>query len=422
MKKLSLLFALLPVLFWGCNSESAGTAEIRSEYPGSVNIALENPAAISRQDELIYLDIAEIKAAQPTFNPGAFVVFAGKTELPGQAIDADGDGNPETIAVLADFTANQRHQLTLFFAEKGAKMRDYPKRTQAEIAHKFGGHFENRKYIGGEFRNVQSLRVPPEHTDHSFFIRYEGPGWESDKVGYRFYLDWRNASDIFGKTTPEMVLQNVGLDGFDSYHEMSDWGMDILKVGESLGIGSIGMWHDGKAHRVAKTDSLRSDVLANGAIYSQIRTVYSGWEIAGKTYDLISDLSITAGSRLTRHDVHISGNPENLCTGIVKHPETRLLNKSVNAGGWGYLATFGKQSLNADKLGMAVLFRQADFLSFESDDHSEVVVLKPKSGKLQYYFLAAWELEPDGIRTESEFMKYLDELVEKLNQPVTVKF
>ena len=34
-----------------------------------------------------------------------------------------------------------------------------------------------------------------------------------------------------------MVLPEVGLDGYDSYHEMSDWGADILKVGNRLGMG-----------------------------------------------------------------------------------------------------------------------------------------------------------------------------------------
>lgn len=70
----------------------------------------------------------------------------------------------------------------------------------AEISVKDDGKWENRKYIGGTaFKNVQTLKLAKEHTDHSFDIRYEGPGWESNKVGYRLYLDWRNAIDIFGK-------------------------------------------------------------------------------------------------------------------------------------------------------------------------------------------------------------------------------
>ena len=33
-----------------------------------------------------------------------------------------------------------------------------------------------------------------------------------------------------------MVLQDVGQDGYDSYHEMADWGMDVLKVGDAAGV------------------------------------------------------------------------------------------------------------------------------------------------------------------------------------------
>ena len=112
-------------------------------------------------------------------------------------------------------------------------------KTYAEVSVKEGGKWEGRKYIGGTFKNVQKLKLAPEHTDHSFDIRYEGPGWESNKIGYRLYLDWRNAIDIFGKKTEKIILPQVGQDGFDSYHEMSDWGADILKAGKGIGIGSV---------------------------------------------------------------------------------------------------------------------------------------------------------------------------------------
>ena len=106
--------------------------------------------------------------------------------------------------------------------------------TYAELSRKTGGSWEGREYMDGEFENVDSLDVPKEHTDHSWYIRYEGPGWENKQVGYRLYLDWRNAIDIFGKKVDTMVLSKVGQDGFDSYHENADWGQDILKAGKSM--------------------------------------------------------------------------------------------------------------------------------------------------------------------------------------------
>jgi hypothetical protein len=417
----SIFYSILSaLLIAGCEGSNDGDPKTKEEYPGRFQLRVENPAAVERPDEAVIVKVSEIKAKTPGFNPGAFIVLSGGKELASQADDLDGDGASDRIVFVSDFRAKQKKTFVIRYADEGEKIRPYPKRTQAELSQKFGGRFQNRKYLGGAFQNIQSLRVPPEHTDHSFFIRYEGPGWESDKVGYRFYLDWRNAIDFFGKKIPGMVLQNVGQDGFDSYHAMSDWGMDVLKVGESLGIGTLGMWAEGKAERVSVTDSVFCSIVVNGPVLSQIRTKYSGWKAGTSKIDLVSDLSITAGSRLTRHTVQATGNPSNLCTGIVKMDSTELLAPAGPGGEWTYLATWGKQSLNNDLLGLAVFFHTRDLIRTAEDKFSHVVVLKPEDGSLTYWFAAAWEQETDGIRSAEAFAAYLDETVSRLNGPLTV--
>jgi len=354
------------------------------------------------------------------FNPDAFVVLAGNDELASQATDKDADGTPDEIAFVCNLSAGESKDVSILYASEGTKEREYTKRTQAEISHKIEGKWVKRGYIDGQFKNVDFLRVPPQHTDHSWFIRYEGPGWESDKVGYRFYLDWRNAVDIFGKKTAAMALQNAGQDGFDSYHEMSGWGMDVLKVGGSLGIGSIGMWVADSAQRVEKTDSITCQIVSNGVIQSTIKTDYYGWQIDSNSYNLSASLSIEAGSRLTRCDLKLDSNPENLCTGIVKHDSAEIINSTDESGEWRYLATYGKQTLNNDNLGMAVLYKKSELDKVAEDKHSDVVVLKPADGILTYYYLAAWELEPDGIKDKESFISYLNDTISKLNNPVSV--
>ncbi len=417
----SLLSLGLILLLLGCSSKDEGNNLLSKTYPESINLSVKNPAAFARQDAAIVLELAKLKTKAPNFNDKAFVVLHEAQELTSQTNDLDGDHQADQIVCIANFAANETKTLTIRYAQSGALAREYPKRTHAELSHKAGGKFVNRKYEGGAFQNVQALRVPPEHTDHSFYLRYEGPGWESDKVGYRFYLDWRNATDIFGKKTAEMVLQNVGQDGFDSYHAMLDWGMDVLKVGESLGIGSLAMWHEDKANRVAQTDSVACAIMANGAVQSQIQTNYFGWKIGNSSYHVVSDLSITAGSRLTKHVVNISGNPENLCTGIVKLDSTQFLLSPDASAGWVYMATYGKQSLAQDRLGMAVLYHKNDLIKITEDQHSLVVVLKPANGALTYYFLGAWEQEPNGIKTAEEFEAYLNQTVAELNAPLVAE-
>ncbi|MDP6882350.1 MAG: DUF4861 family protein, partial [Alteromonas macleodii] len=85
-------------------------------------------------------------------------------------------------------------------------------RAHAELSVRTGGEWQDAVYSaeGFSFEEVTSFTSPPQLTDHSYFLRYEGPGWESDQMGYRLYLDWRNAIDVFVKANDSVVLPEVG--------------------------------------------------------------------------------------------------------------------------------------------------------------------------------------------------------------------
>lgn len=400
---------------------SAGTLAAQNsvqEFPKSFSIVVTNPLPQPRTQVLVKIDEQLLHQHIPAFNSHAFVVLDGKKEIASQYNRGD-QKNKGIVLVLDQLPARGSKTLSIRYKEEGSVQRSYTKRTQAEISHKVGGEFKNRKYVGGSFQNIDSLRVPDEHTDHSYYIRYEGPGWESDKVGYRFYLDWRNAVDVFGKTTDAVVLQQVGQDGFDSYHEMQDWGMDVLKVGKSLGVGSLAIFQDGKAIRIEKTDSVNARISENGVVYSSITTNYYGWQLADQKLDIESILGIHAGSRLTHHQVTAIGStPQNFSTGLIKDAKAKLHSSTGDKSSWGYLASWGPQSLNNDQLGIAVLFRAKDLQEFTQDENSHVVKLKPTQQGIEYYFLAAWELEPGGIKTEAQFLEYLKQTAKELANPV----
>ncbi len=414
MRKILPLILILS-LFLGCRGKTDANSS-------ALQITLTNPSNFPGVDELIQIDVAQLKQRLPDFDFDNFAVFESDNEIPAQALDCDGDGLVDKIGFLLSFQAKEKKVVEISSAQKNEEKKTFPRRAYAGLSHKFGGHFENKKYIGGEFKNVRFARVPQEHTDHSGYFRYEGPGWESDKVGYRFYLDWRNAIDIFGKKTSEIVLPKVGQDNFDSYHEMSDWGMDIFKVGNSLGIGSIGMFVQNQVKMVAETDSVTCAILAEGPIWAHIQTRYLGWKVGDKKFDLVSNLSIAGGGRMTRHNVEISNGAPNLCTGFAKHEDCELL-KPVenNENGWQYLGYWGKQSLAGDNLGIAIFYWQKDLLELTEDDVNHIVILQPRNGKVDYYFLAAWEQEPGGIKTLEEFREHLEDLRVRLDNPILVE-
>jgi hypothetical protein len=396
----------------------ASSAQINAkEYPLSVSVKLLNTLKIPRNEEFILVSVKDLQKIEPSFNPKSFIVLDKGKEIPSQLLE--GDGAACIAFVIDDLRGNEERTLEVRFSNKTKVPKDYPKRTQVELSHKVGGTWANRKYEGGSFANVSKLNVPADHKDHSYYLRYEGPGWESDKVGYRLYLDQRNAIDVFGKKTPAMVLQGVGLDGFESYHHMQTWGMDVMKVGKSLGLGSVGAINNTKVSRVEVTDSVSFTIRENGNIFSSFDVKYSGWKIGKTKTDLLANTTISAGSRLSHLSLNSSNIIDSLCTGIVRDENAKVFRKDGDSGSFGYVATFGKQSLNSDELGLAVFFSSDVFSHFSNDEFSHLVVFEP-SQRVDYYIMAAWALEPNGIADEATFLKEVEEIAQQLTSPVKV--
>ncbi|UTF59479.1 glycoside hydrolase family 88 protein [Gilvimarinus sp. DA14] len=397
-------------------------ASVAKQAQSIASIVLSNPSEFARSDEPYFISYNELGVSGSSAATLGFVVDG--EAIPSQAIDRDGDGNDDSLFTLIDIEASASITLQV---QEGAAKEANTQRAQAEISRKTGGEWREdpekpgkQIYVGGEFENVNALTPPEQHDDHSYFIRYEGPGIESDLVGYRIYLDRRNGFDIFGKKTHDMVLQNVGQDGFDSYHEPADWGMDILKVGSSLGAGGYGYWDGEQVVRVNDVTGWDAKILDNGNFYSSFSIDYKNWKVADTETDLNAKLSMHGGSRLVHTRLELTQPLNNFAIGLVKHPGTELIEGDVNITGkaYTYVASWGKQTLNDDHLGMALLFRKSEREAQTEDEHNYVSVMKSAAEDMDYYFLAAWEGEIDGVATKAEFVDYLEREAEKLTLPL----
>lgn len=297
----------------------------------------------------------------------------------------------------------------------------YPKRTSAELTHKIGGKFIGKEYIGGySWVKTNSMTLPGTFSDHSYYLKYEGPGWESDKVAFRFYLDNRNVIDVFAKATSDLSLVGIGMDNFNSYHNLAAWGMDNLKVGLGLGLGSIATWDGDKAVRVAKKDSTNCTIVADGKLRSQVKTIYYGWQVTPtQKVDLTSLISIDAGSRGSHVELVTNEPIDNITTGIIKLPNGKLSLKNDTNSEWSYIATFGKQSLNKDMQGLAVFAPTNQIKEITEDTLNHILILKPDDKNyVHYYIMSTWELDVEPVKTEEDFQKCIDEFLLKLNQNV----
>lgn len=423
---------LLLSLVTGCDTEKPSSASALSTSPASssaassrllANAEISNATDFARAQEPIYFSFYDLGIAADQAQH--LVVNENNNPLPSQVIDRNADGTADSLLLTIDLAPAQQRNISVV-ADADSRPQSLPKQTQAEISHKVGGQWQDKVYKGGTFQNVKELTPPPQYTDHSEFIRYEGPGIESDKVGYRIYLDWRNGFDIFGKKTSDMVLQHVGQDGYQSYHEDADWGLDLLKVGQSLGAGGYGFWNGEKVELVSKVDQWTAKVIEDGPLYSALNITYKGWQINDQKLDLSANLSMNAGSRLVHTRLKTSENLPNLAIGLVKHPGTKLLQGSqeISSYAWTYVASYGKQSLSGpdSNLGMAIIFRLGDREKQTEDAASYVSVMEPAKGELEYYFLAAWDGELNGIKSEAEFVAYLEQEVKRLTVTPRIRF
>ena len=271
------------------------------------------------------------------------------------------------------------------------------------------------KAINNNNENVKELTLDKRHTDHSFDIRFEGPGWESNKVAYRLYLDWRNAIDIFGKTTEKMVLPQIGLDGFESYHLKQDWGSDILKVGKGMGLGSIGRVVNNEMYHFNTVASTNATV-KNSAKSSSVLISYKGWITLNDKIDLTTKLEIFPDERITKTTITPSKAISGITTGIVKvKKNTELLQKNSDSKKWAYIATYDNQSMFDDNLGMVVFYEISTIEKLQDGSFDHLLVFKPTTKPVTYYFAAAWVNEPNGIKTKQEFTNYINEKLLQLN-------
>lgn len=274
-----------------------------------------------------------------------------------------------------------------------------PDRAQADIGD-----------LSQEGASVPSITMPPGFKRGDKLVAYEGPGWESDKVGFRIYLDGRNALDIFGKKTNDMVLSNVGRG--DDYHTMADWGMDILKVGNSLGAGGFGTYKDDNVIQIGPAQGYSAAVLTDDADQAIMKVTHMGSEACGA--DIAATYTISAGQRLTK--VKLDGAcAYPLAAGMIIHPGTVAFQSDGASGAWQYKARYGSQSLVPDDLGLALFYRQSDTAKTGVDADDDYIVFNTDAD-VTYYTGAAWAQELGGIKTAAQFEAWLKSTQKRLNQ------
>ncbi|HWW76089.1 MAG TPA: DUF4861 family protein [Pyrinomonadaceae bacterium] len=401
-----------------------------------LKLVVSNPSDEARRAENVVLSVAELRRVAPDFRAGDCVVTTSDastveedaatlqtTELASQSDDLDGDGKLDELVFQIPLKPRQTRVVSVAYGPAAdiARIRsDYPKRTHAKFARKF-----------------------------------EGVGWESEQTAWRLYFDQRNAIDLYGKRRPGLYLELFGSPEYD-YHEESPFGRDIYKIGEALGIGSVGSVVDGQLVRVADVAERGWRILADGPVRSVVELTYKGWKVGGRSVDLTSRITQWAGELGFEHRV-ASKNAEGLTvvTGLPRRAwlyEPYLAPYAGHPAAW--QATWGHQVLATgatateplpdQNLGLAVVALGAS--SQQLGTNTPDLLLRPewRDGGASWYVLAAWDQEnseaiaasaetaaakyrygtlglpAENIKTREEFTELVGRTADRLSHPAQV--
>ena len=349
-----------------------------------IKLSITNPTRDVRSAENVVVNVADLKRIASDFKPAAVIVTTSDaatieedaktlqtTELASQADDLDGDLKVDELAFQIDLKPKQTRIVTIAYGDPAtiARLRSsYPKRTHAQ-----------------------------------FTARFEGMGWESDITAWRLYFDKRNAIDLYGKRRPGLYLELFGTPEYD-YHEESPFGRDIYKIGNALGIGSVGALVDGKVVKVSEVSDRSWRIVADGPVRSIVELVYKGWKVGERSVDLTSRMTIWAGERGFEHRISATNSDGlMLVTGLPRKPGLSEITKadvgssSRIVGTWGHQVLMtgatATESLPDQNLGLMLFLSPLSSASPPADADNYLAPIQLNNGVARWYVAAAWDQE-----------------------------
>ena len=421
--KLGLSIALSAMIFMSCKPQKSQSAKI--VLTNNSDVALSQKAISIKRSTL------KLKGTEKSFP----IVLQNSDTIPAQVNDLDGDGKWDELFFVADFSAKEKKTVELKWSGNDPK---YTVKTSA----RFGK------------REAENLPVQPATEEVLLanqvykklgFQKYQtdGPTWENDKVGFRHYLDGRNCKDVFGKKTPGITPENVGISSSgaveDNYHQMHDWGRDIFPVGSSAGLGGYGLIVGDEINRlgILINDTINNvektifKIVSEGPVNSILSYKYQNWEASGNKYQVQETASIWPGMYGYKNTVSLNG---------LKGNETLVI----------ALSNINNQNpLQVIDAGDYVCFIQHDKLTYERQwilgtaiiipkDSYKGYIEAPKTGKLtnsylikvstknnqpiNYYPIAGWELSADkNFKDSAYFTNYVTNLAKQLSAKINVE-
>jgi hypothetical protein len=238
-----------------------------------------------------------------------------------------------------------------------------------------------------------------------------------------------------------MVMDSVGANVNASYHNLSNWGMDVLHVGNSLGAGSVAfkLNENGKdTFTRLGGDNITKETyqqIADGPLLAIFRITYN-WMLNNNPVEIIDETSIWSEQYFYQTKISIKNAPENvgLVTGIADFNQNE--SGDFTKDNAAVLYSTGPQSENHDWLDMAIMISKKNYTGVgeaPKEDHNGPVVYKQKIFDTHYItqtihdddpavfrFYAGWEKTDKNFASADYFKSFLKDQALLFSTPVQV--
>ncbi|MDA3880911.1 MAG: DUF4861 family protein [Prolixibacteraceae bacterium] len=405
MKYSVLIFTFVAILVSSCGEKKA-------------QFTVENKSNTDLKARSIVLDRLDIVSKYGEMPEGAMAWLEDENgeRVLAQLDDLDGDMIWDELFAQVNLKAGESKSFNLIFDDPSAF---------ADVKFRTNIRFADINDASKEFAEAERLKSNNTEISQKYF-QMEGPGWENDIVGFRNYFDARNGIDIYGKRTSEMVLDKCGLKGGSTYHELQPWGMDILKVGNSLGAGAIAIQTASGLHRVGPDSNGTFTNVKEGSLRSILELDFKNMDIDGKSVAIKHRISIEAGKPYYNSEVFIDGiENAQLATGIVNLDSDSVFTTTLDNMSAFY--TYDNQAYEGEKLGLTVIVPQNTIEVVMAPEEGEGITqtfytaLDITKQPVEFYFMAGWEKQDKVYATQKGFEEKVNNEIKQLSAEIDVK-
>ena len=420
---------LLPSSLFAKVTAPSQTGRAGGESGPSLIVKVTNPSSTDRKDVPVVVDLhkalkekaSTVLSAEVTALPSSkdstpsLIGRAGGESV--QLDDLDGDLIPDELCFVADIPANTTRSFQVVCSAV-LPQRTFPPRTAAFMK------VWDRKY---RYPYINSIEYQGRNEPLATYDAIYGHGaqWESELVGFRVYMDHRQSIDIYGKPTPQLVLDKTNF--YSTREDMANGlGCDILFAGASVGAGSFRGYLNGEPTYVDSVEARGQRVIASGPVRAIVEVTDKNWLYGDKTLQMRQLYTIYAGHRDVQVDIQLAGadiDNERFCTGVqkIEMQNEGFLDATGLAGSWGLNVPDKAAEDLVEGVGLGVCTATPYLAAVQEDSLNYLTILRPRDGHIRYHLAICALMEQDGFKDAKGWFAWLHQWQQELARPCEIR-